>query len=80
MASRWRSPPERSRPRSPMPASKPSGLRVDEFERLGALGGVAHFGDGGVGLADAQILRDRAVEQQRLLKHHADIAAQPGGA
>ena len=53
-------------------------VALDEFQRLGALGGVAHFGDCGVGLADAQILGDRAVEQQRLLKHHADIAAQPG--
>ena len=31
----------------------------------------------GVRLADAQILGDRAVEQQRLLEHDADIAAQP---
>ena len=31
---------------------------------------------GRVGLADPQILGDRAVEQQHLLEHHADIAPQ----
>jgi hypothetical protein len=30
----------------------------------------------GVRLADAQIVRDRTIEQQRLLKHHADIPPQ----
>src|SRR5665213_3579608 len=39
---------------------------------------VAHVGVAGVRLADAQILGDRAVEQQRLLEHDADIVAQPG--
>ena len=52
-------------------------VAVDEFERLRAGRGVADFGVGGVRLADAQVFRDRAVEQQRLLEHDADIAAQP---
>ena len=50
MARRWRSPPESSRPRSPSGASRPSGIAVDEVERLRAGRGVAHFGVGGVGL------------------------------
>ena len=49
---------------------------LDEVERLCALGSRAQFLVGGVGLADAQVLRNRAVEQQRFLKHHADIPAQ----
>ena len=51
-------------------------IAVDEVERLGARRRLADFGVAGVRLADAQILGDRAVEQQRFLKHHADIAAQ----
>ena len=49
---------------------------LDEFERLRALGRFPHLGLGGVRLADAQILRDRAVEQQRLLKDDADVSPQ----
>jgi len=51
---------------------------LDEVERLGALGGVAHFGLGGVGLADPQVFGDRAVEQQRLLVDDADVAPERG--
>ena len=49
---------------------------LDEIERLRALGRAAQLLVGRVGLADAQVLGDRAVEQQRLLEHHADVAAQ----
>ena len=52
-------------------------IALDDIERLGALAGLAHFLLGRIGLADAQIVGDRAIEQQRLLEHHADIAAQP---
>ena len=57
--------------------SKPSRIALDDVERLRARAGVAHLRLGGVGLADPQIVGDRAVEQQRLLEHHADVAAQP---
>src|SRR4051794_23780762 len=49
---------------------------LDEFERLRALRRLAHLGLCGVRLADAQILSDRTVEQQRLLKDHADVPPQ----
>src|ERR1700683_560963 len=77
MASRCRSPPESSRPRSPIGARMPPALRALELGALGGGRGVADFGVGGVRLADAQVLRDRSVEQQSLLEHDADVAAQP---
>ncbi len=43
-----------------------------------ALAGGAHLVDGGVGLADQEVLGDRSVEQQHLLEHDADVAAQAG--
>ena len=49
---------------------------LDEFQRLGAACRDPHFLLGRVRLADAQIVGDRAVEQQRLLEHHADIPPQ----
>ena len=39
-------------------------------------GGGAHFFVGGVRFADAEIVGDRSVEQQRFLEHHADIPPQ----
>ena len=75
---RWRSPPDSERPRSPTGVSERVGRALDEVERLGARGGVAHLGLGGVGLADPQIVGDRAVEQQRLLVDDADVAAERG--
>ena len=51
---------------------------LDEFERLRALSCDAHFLVGGVRLADAQIVGERTVEQQRLLEHHADVTPQRG--
>ncbi len=48
----------------------------DELERLGARTSRAHLLFRSVGLADDQVLLDRPVEQQRLLKHHADVVAQ----
>ena len=42
------------------------------------LAAIAHFLVGGVRLADAQIVGERAVEQQRLLEHHADVPPQRG--
>ena len=37
---------------------------------------LLELGLGGVGLADAQIVGDRAVEHRAVLEHHADVAAQ----
>ena len=51
---------------------------LDELQRLGAAGRDAHFLVGSVWLADPQIVGQRSVEQQRLLKHHADVPAQRG--
>src|SRR4051794_21063055 len=67
----------------PRPALAGMGLEflfaaLDEFQRLRAAGGDAHFLVGGVRLADAQIVGERAVEQQRLLEHHADVSPQRG--
>ena len=46
---------------------------VDEFARLGLLERKLHLGRGRVGLADAQILLDRAREDERLLEHDPDV-------
>src|SRR5262249_58969909 len=48
----------------------------DEIQRLRPRGSAPHLVLGRVGLADAQVLGDRAVEQQALLKHHTDVAAE----
>ena len=48
----------------------------DQLGRLRALGRLAQLLVGCVRIADAQVLGDRAVEQQRLLIDHADIVAQ----
>ena len=55
---------------------KPALPREDEIQRLRPLGCPPHLLFRRIGPADAQILRDRSVEQQTLLEHHADIAAQ----
>ena len=51
-------------------------IAFDDVERLRALAGRAHLLLGRIGLADAQVLGDRAIEQQHLLEHDADVAAQ----
>src|SRR4029077_7263606 len=51
-------------------------VSLDEIERLGPPAGGKDLIVGGVWIADAQILGDRAVEQKRLLKDHADIASE----
>ena len=55
-----------------------AGLAHDEPVRLGAAGGVLDLGVGGVGLADAQVLADRAVEQAGVLEHHGHGVAERG--
>src|ERR1043166_107777 len=54
------------------------GMGFDEAERLRPFGRRAHLLDGGVRLADHEVVGDRAVEQQRLLEHHADVMPQTG--
>ena len=76
--SRCRSPPESMRPRSPAWVSNFLLAALDEFERLRARRRDAHLLFGRVRLADAQIVGDRAVEQQRFLEHHADVPPQRG--
>src|SRR6185503_9404286 len=51
-------------------------ILLDELQRLGARGSDANVLVGRLRAADAQILRDRAVEQQNLLEHHADVPAE----
>ena len=51
-------------------------IALDEIERLRARGGLANLLVGRLRPADAQVLADRAVEQQHLLEHHADVPAQ----
>ena len=58
-----------ARPRSPTRASR---------ERLGARRRIAQFRFARVRLANAQVFGDRTVEQEALLKHHADIVAERG--
>ena len=53
-------------------------VAVDEIERLCPRGGFAQFRVASIRLADPQVLADRTVEQKRLLKHHANVAAEPG--
>src|SRR5262249_21748528 len=50
----------------------------DEIERLGAYGGIPHFRHRGVRLTDAQVVGNRAIEQQGFLEYHADVVAQCG--
>ena len=58
------------------PRFKPIGIAIDEIGGLRARRRRAQFVVSRIRLADAQVLRDRAVEQQRLLEHDADIVAQ----
>ena len=49
---------------------------IDEIECLRTRGGIAQFVMGCIRLSDAQVFRNRAVEQQGFLKNHANVAAQ----
>src|SRR4029450_11382696 len=56
---------------------------LDDVENLGALARRAQFIVARIGLADAQVLGDRTVEQQDLLENDADVvpqAREPEGA
>ena len=50
----------------------------DEFVRPGEFGGGDHPFERHGGIGQRDVLTNRAVEQQVLLQHHADLAAQPG--
>ena len=58
------------------PRFKAVRVAVDEIERLCPRSGFAQFRVGRVRLADPQVFADRTVEQKRLLKHDANVAAQ----
>ena len=76
MQSRWRSPPDRRTPRSPICVSYPSGKVRDEFVRVGGGCGRDDLVRRGVEAAVADVVGDRAREQQRLLRHDADVVAE----
>ena len=75
MDSRWRSPPDSERPRSPTLASKPSTLY--SINRAPARGPLPsrYLLVGRVGFANTQVFRKGAIEQQRFLEHHADVVS-----
>ena len=52
------------------------GQGADEGVGLGEGGGPHHVGVGGVGPAVGEVLADRALEQEHVLAHEADRAAQ----
>src|SRR5262249_18298309 len=49
---------------------------LDELQRLGTCGSIAHLRKRGVRLADAQVVGARTVEQKRFLERHAGALAQ----
>src|SRR6202030_3244131 len=63
------------------PAFAGTGLKspfaaLDEFQRLCAAGCDAQLLVGGVRFTDPQIVGDRTIKQQGLLKYHSDIPPQ----
>ena len=71
---RWRSPPESERPRSPTMVFEPVALAPDEFGGLRQFERRSRSRLRSLRAADAKIFLDRAGEQHRLLKDDADIA------
>ena len=47
-------------------------LLHDEIVSFGQTASAFHISRGGVGISDANVLGDRAVEQSRVLKHHGN--------
>ncbi len=76
IARRWRCPPDRLTPRSPMTRLVALRQLQDEFVRVGVARRLFEIGLGRVGLAETQIFLDRAVKQVRVLVHDRDLAAQ----
>ena len=79
MAMRWRWPPERLAPRSSIDGVV--ALRQLRDELVGA-GEPRRLHDDDArhgGIAERDVLVDRAVEQDVFLQHDADLAAQPAG-
>ncbi len=73
---RWRSPPDSERAAFGDQGRIAVGFDDDEVMRLGSLRGGFEFRVARFGLADAQVVGDRAVEQARILEHHGDVLAQ----
>ena len=76
IASRWRWPPDRLTPRSPMTVRYPRGnCRMNSWA-LASRAACFQLGLRGVRLAEPQILFDRAVEQVGVLVHDRDLRPQ----
>ena len=75
IASRWRWPPETFVPPWVIGASSPPSISSTKSRRLGDLEGVPQLLVGRVLVAEAEVARDRAAEQERLLGDDARCAA-----
>ena len=69
-------PPESLTPRSPMTVSSPSGSDGDQLVQPCPAGGVPDLGLAGAEAAIGDVLADGAAEQEDVLLHDADLAAQ----
>ena len=76
IARRWRWPPDRRGAALADHGVVAVRLADDELVRVGHAAGPLHLVIGRAGLADQQVVPDRAVEQQAFLEHHADVGAQ----
>ncbi len=71
-------PPESFTPRSPMIVSRPSGSDGDELVEARAARGLDDLALDRVQPAIGDVLADRAAEQEHVLLHDTDLAAQRG--
>ena len=78
IANRWRLPPESVVPRSPITVSYPCGRRADEAVGVCRDGGPLDVAAGGFGPAVGDVLCHAEREQERLLEHDGDVAAEVG--
>ena len=73
---RWRSPPDSRTPRSPMSVWYPSASRSMKSWALAALAALDDLVHRRLQAAVADVVGDRPGEQDRFLRHHADLPAQ----
>ena len=77
---RCRCPPERQLPKCPGRSFVPVGQVVfDETVRVGPLGGLDHLLGRGAGVAVADVVEDRVVEEHGFLGHQTDLPAEVTG-
>ena len=79
MAMRWRWPPDRRAPPSPMKVSRPSGSARRKFSALASRAAAQISSSLGVPMAVAQVVAGRGGEDHRFLRHHGDARANVGG-